>query len=96
MKLTVKAINFDMAEKLELYIDKKTRKYHKLLAEDAEMEVRMNVVKPETANNKEVKVRVLGMGQELFSAQTCDTFEQALDLALDAVNKQLEKIKEKK
>lgn len=96
MKLTVKAINFDMAEKLESYIDKKTKKYHKLLGEDAEMEVRMNVVKPETARNKETKIRVLGMGPELFSSQISDTFEQALDLALDAVNKQLEKAKEKK
>ena len=96
MKLTVKADNFDMAEKLENYIDKKTAKYTKLLHEDAVMEVRMSVVKPETAMNKETKIRVIGMGAELFASGVYDTFEQGLDKSLDAINTQLEKLKEQK
>ena len=96
MKLTIKAVNFEMAEKLEKYIDKKTKRYEKLLGEKGEMEVRMNVVKRETAMNKETKVRVLGVGQELFASEVCDTFEQGLDQSLDAINRQLERLKEKK
>lgn len=96
MKLTVKAVNFDMAEKLENYIDKKTKKYSKLLHEDAEMEIRMSVVKPETVMNKETKIRIMGMGAELFASGVYDTFEQGLDKSLDAINTQLEKYKEKK
>lgn len=96
MKLTVKAVNFDMAEKLEKYIDKKTKKYGKILYENAEMEIRMSVVKPETAMNKETKIRIIGMGSELFASGIYDTFEQGIDKCLDAVNTQLEKVKEKK
>ncbi len=96
MKLTVKAVNFDMAEKLEKYIDKKTKKYGKILYENAEMEIRMNVVKPETAMNKETKIRIMGMGAELFASGVYDTFEQGIDKCLDAINTQLEKVKEKK
>lgn len=96
MKLTVKAVNFDMAEKLEKHIDKKTAKYAKLLDADAEMEVRMNVVKPESAQNKETKIRVIGMGSELFASGVYDSFEQGVDKCLDAINSQLEKLKERK
>lgn len=96
MKLTVKAVNFDMAEKLEKYIDKKTKRYAKMLYENAEIEIRMSVVKPETALNKETKVRLLGMGPELFASGVYDTFEQGIDKCLDAINSQLEKVKEKK
>ena len=39
MKLTVKAINFEMAERLEKYIEKKTKRYEKILNNaGAEME----------------------------------------------------------
>ena len=96
MKLTIKAVNFDMAEKLEKYIDKKTKRYDKLLGEDAEMEIRMTVVKRETALNKETKVRVMGLGTELFASDTRDTFEEGIDQVLDAINRQIEKQKEKK
>ena len=85
-----------MAEKLEKYIDKKTRKYDKLLGEKGEMEIRMSVVKPETALNKETKLRILGVGQEIFASEVCDTFEQGIDKTLEAVNRQLEKLKDKK
>lgn len=96
MKLTVKAVNFDMAEKLEKHIDKKTAKYGKLLDQEAEMEIRMSVVKPESALNKETKIRVIGMGGELFASGVYDTFEQGIDKGLDAINTQLEKLKERK
>lgn len=96
MKLTVQPVNFDIAEKLEKYIDKKTKKYPKLLGESAEMEIRMTVVKPETAMNKETIIRILGVGQELFAQKTCDTFEQGIDECLDAIGRQIEKMKEKK
>ena len=96
MKLTIKAINFEMAEKLERYIDKKTLRYGKILSEDAEMEIRMSVVKPETNLNKEVKLRVLNVGPELFASATCDTFEEAIDQTLQAIERPLEKQKDKK
>ncbi len=96
MKLTIKAVNFDMAEKLEKYIDKKTKRYEKLLGESGELEVRMDVIKRETALNKETKVRILGLGQDLFASEVCDTFEQGLDQSLDAISRQLERLKEKK
>ena len=54
MKLNVNPVNFDIAERLEKYITKKTARYEKVLNNpSAEMEIRMTVVKPETNLNKQ-------------------------------------------
>ena len=93
MKLTISPVNFEIAEKLENYIEKKTKHLEKQLAESAEVEIRMTVVKPETNLNKETKVRVLGNGPEIFAEKVCDTFEQGVDLCIEVVDRQLEKLK---
>jgi putative sigma-54 modulation protein len=95
MKLNTQAVNFEIAERLEKHIEKKTKRYDKLLPESAEMEIRMTVVKPETNMNKETLVRVVGLGGELFAQKVCDTFEQGVDDCLDAIEKQLERRKDK-
>ena len=40
-------------------------------------------------------IRITGMGAELFAQKTCDTFEQAIDECLEALDRQLEKQKDK-
>ena len=95
MKLNVKAVNFEIAERIEKHIAKKTKRYEKLLPESAEMEIRMTVVKPETNLNKETAIRVLGFGAELFAQKVCDTFEEGIDDCLEAIEKQIEKRKDK-
>ena len=95
MTLNTQCINFDIAERLREYINKKTRRYEKLLPASAEMEIRMTVVKPETNMNKETRILVNGFGAELFAQKTCDTFEQGIDECLEAIDKQLEKRKDK-
>ena len=95
MKLNMKAVNFEIAERLEKHIAKKTKRYEKLLPESAEMEIQLTVVKPETNLNKESHVRVVWFGAELFAQKVCDTFEEGIDDCLDAVEKQLEKRKDK-
>ena len=95
MKLYTKAVNFEIAERLEKHIEKKTKRYEKLLPESAEMEIQLTVVKPETNLNKETHVHVIGAGAELFAQKVCDTFEQGVDDCLEAIEKQLEKHKDK-
>ena len=96
MKLNVNAINFEIAERLSSYIEKKTRKYNKILSGDSvEMEIRLNVVKPETNLNKETLIRVIGTGSEMFVTKTCDTFEEGIDLCLEAIDRQIERQKSK-
>ena len=95
MKLNTQAVNFEIANRLEQHIAKKTKRYEKLLTPSAEMDIRMTVVKPETNLNKEVTIRITGIGAELFAQKTCDTFEQAIDECLEAIDRQLEKQNDK-
>ena len=59
------------------------------------MEVSLKVVKPEIAENKEAGVKVLVPNSEFYANKVCDTFEEAVDLSLEALEKQLVKYKEK-
>ena len=58
-------------------------------------EVVLKVTKPETAMNKEVQVRINVPGGNLHAEKTSDTFEEAIDLCVDALQRQSEKYKEK-
>ena len=57
----------------------------------------LKVVKPETAMNKEAAIKLLvPNADDLFASKVADTFEEAVDLAIDALDRQLVKIKDKK
>lgn len=97
METNIKAVNFDISEKLVDFINKKIEKISRRNESVSKVSVNLTVVKPETSMNKEagVKLTVPGHG-ELFASKVADTFEEAIDLSLDALKPQLEKIKDKK
>ena len=90
MKLNVQAINFEIAKQLDDFINKKTARFGRHLREDDELNIRLSVVKPATNLNKQADVRI----GDLFASKTCDTFEQAISEALDALYARIEKRKE--
>jgi len=95
MEISVKAIKFDVTEKLQDFVQKKVARLERQCADIQRVEVVLKVVKPATALNKEAGITVLLPGDKIFVEKTCDTFEEAVDLGLDAVKKQLERYKEK-
>lgn len=95
MEIKIKAIHFDASEKLEAFVEKKVSKLQKAYDEIKTAEISMNVTKPATALNKEVKLNVSGSGMNLFVEKTCDTFEEAIDLCVESMRTQITKFKEK-
>lgn len=95
MDVNIKAIKFDATEKLQDFIQKKVSKLDKYCNDIKKVEVSLNVVKPETALNKQASVTVVLPGAELFAEKICDTFEEAVTESLAAIEKQLGKYKEK-
>lgn len=94
MEITIKANHFDMAEKLEAFTNKKLDKLARRYDNITDIEVNFKLIKPEAAMNKEAGVKInVPNGPEIFASKTADTFEEALDLSLEAVERQLEKIK---
>lgn len=93
MEVKIKAIHFGATEKLEQFITKKVEKLVKHHEEISLVEVTLKVVKPETAMNKEAAIKVeVPQHGDLFASKVADTFEEAVDLAVDAQKKQLEKL----
>jgi len=95
MKRRIQSINFDATAALESYINKKTSKLDKFFDEIINVEIYLKVVKPETAINKEAEIKISIPGVDFFASKTCDTFEEAIDLTVDALEKQIRKYKEK-
>ncbi|MBD5185261.1 MAG: ribosome-associated translation inhibitor RaiA [Bacteroidales bacterium] len=94
MDLRINAIHFDASEKLVAFINKKTDKLEHRNPSIATIDVTLKVVKPETSLNKQAIVEVTVPQHPAFVAdKTADSFEEAIDLALEALDRQLEKVK---
>lgn len=95
MEIRIKSIHFGATEKLQEFINKKVEKLQKSYEDIQKVEVQLKVEKPAAALNKTTSLTVTAPGNTLFVEKTCDTFEEGVDLCLDAMKVQLTKFKEK-
>lgn len=95
MEVEVKAIKFDATDKLHEFIQKKVGKLDRYCDNIRKVEVSLKVVKPATAQNKEVSIVVSLPGDEVFVEKQADSFEEAITQSLPAIERQLDKYKEK-
>ena len=95
MEIKIQSIHFDATEKLQAFIEKKVAKLEKAFEDIQKIEVQCKVVKPATAQNKEVSLNVSVPGSTLFVEKVSDTFEESVDLCVDSMKVQLQKMKEK-
>lgn len=95
MKLRVQSSNFDASAQLEAYVEKKVGKLERFYPEILNADVVLTLEKPETNLNKVAKITLSIKGSDPFAEKTADTFEEAVTLACEALEKQLGKIKEK-
>ena len=97
MEIKIQAIHFESTQALESFVNKKIEKLARKSPAILEVAVNLRLVKPETAMNKEAKVMVfVPQREEIVVTKTADTFEEAVDLAIAAIEPQLEKLKDKK
>lgn len=95
MEINIQAVRSDATEKLKEFATKKVEKLSKSYEDIKKVEVQMKVVKPQTALNKEVSLSVVIPGGTQYVEKTCDTFEESIDLCVDAMKVKLTKMKEK-
>ncbi|MEJ1236944.1 ribosome-associated translation inhibitor RaiA [Chryseolinea sp. T2] len=94
MKVQVHSIHFDADIKLINFIQKKLDKletfYDRMV--DGEVFLRLN---NEGKENKTVEIKLRVPGNNLFAVEKARSFEEATDLATDALRAQLTKFKDK-
>lgn len=95
MDIKIQSIHFNATDKLQDFIEKKLAKLEKKNDIIKKAEVTLKVVKPETANNKEVAIQLIVPGGEVRAEKVCDTFEEGVDLCIDVLKRQMEKVKDK-
>ncbi len=97
MEVRIQAIHFEISERLESFINKKIDKLVRRNENVAGADVNLRVIKPETAMNKEVIIKIaVPQHEDVVATKVADSFEEAVDLALEAIDRQLEKLKQKK
>lgn len=97
MDIKIQAIHFDASEKLVGFINKKVERLARHNVNMTQADVTLKVVKPETAMNKEALIKITApQHEDLVATKVADTFEEAIDLALEALDRQLDKKKAKK
>ena len=97
MEVRIQAIHFEIAERLTAFINKKAERLTRHNPSIAVVDVTLKVVKPETAMNKEAIIKInTPQHDDLVASKPADSFEEAVDLALEALERQLEKRKDRK
>ena len=96
MEVRIQAIHFEISERLESFITKKIDKLVRRNENVVGADVNLRVIKPETAMNKEVIIKIaVPQHEDVVATKVADSFEEAVDLALEAIDRQLEKLKQK-
>ncbi len=96
MNIQLKTVHFTADQKLIDFVNKKVAKLDTYFEGIIGIEVILKVEKPETVNNKiaELKLSIPGTDY-LFAEKQSDSFEESIDLAIEAIRRQLTKFKEK-
>jgi putative sigma-54 modulation protein len=95
MEIRIQAIRFDASEQLEAFIQKKVSKLSKFYDDIILADVTLKVIKPESAGNKQAEILLKIKNGDCFAEKANDTFEESIDGCVEALEKQLIRIKEK-
>lgn len=95
MKVNINSVHFKTDKKLDSFITEKVEKLSELYDGIIGSEVTLRVNNGEDHDNKIAEIRLLVPGNDLFAKKQSKSFEEATDIAVDALRKQLSKHKER-
>lgn len=95
MKVSVRAVNFTVDRKLVDFIQEKMDKLEKYYDKIVSSDVFLKVENTSDKENKLVEIIVNVPGDDFVVKKQCRTFEEAVDLATESLERLLVKRKEK-
>ena len=93
MKIKIQSIHFTPNSKLIKFINKKIEKVTSIDDSIIKIDVFLKIDKPETPGNKIAEIRIHTSKGDRFAKKQCDTFEESVDLSIQALRKQVLKHK---
>lgn len=95
MDIQVHSVHFTADKKLIEFVNEKVGKLDLFFDNIIASEVFLRLDKSQEGDNKIAEIKILIPGKELFAKKQCKSFEEAADLAVEALRKQVNKHKEK-
>ncbi|MEO5912218.1 MAG: ribosome-associated translation inhibitor RaiA [Pelobium sp.] len=95
MKVGIQSIHFNADQKLLAFIQKKVNKLDQFYDQIISGEVYLKVHNVTEDTNKIVEIKLMIPGNTLFAKDECKSFEEATDLSIECLRKQIRKHKEK-
>ncbi len=95
MKININSVHFKADKKLEDFITQKVEKVCSKFSDAIGSEVTLKLDNTDTPENKIADIRIILKGNDLYASKVSKSFEESVDLAIDALKKQLEKYKGK-
>ncbi|GAB4377745.1 MAG: ribosome-associated translation inhibitor RaiA [Salibacteraceae bacterium] len=95
MNLKVHSIHFDADDKLIQFIENRISKLSHFYDRIISGEVYLRLDKSEDTRNKIAEIRLNTPGKEFFAKRQCKSFEEATDLAAEALRRQVRRKKGK-
>lgn len=96
MAVTIQSIHFTASDDLLGFVNGKVNKLNVFYDDIVDSEVFLKLEKTGAVQTKVAEVKLNIPGKELFARKESKTFEEATDMAVDALKKQIEKYKSKK
>ena len=95
MKLQMHSIHFDADHKLVDFIQKRTEKLETFYDRIIDGEVFLRLDNSDNKENKVIEIKLNIPGNQLFAKEQSKSFEAATDVAVEALRRQLRKVKDK-
>lgn len=95
MDIKVHSVHFKADQKLINFVNEKVNKLQLFFDQIIAGEVFLRLDKSSEKENKVAEVKILMPGKELFAKKQCKSFEEAADLAVEALRRQVRKHKGK-
>lgn len=95
MKIRVQSLHFDADKKLLQFIQEKVDKLIHFYDHILGGEVVLKLDKASDMKNKIVHIQIQIPGNDLLAKEQCKSFEEATDLCIDSLTRQIKKHKEK-
>jgi len=95
MKVFVQSVNFNMDKDLKEYVAEKITSLNRFYDKVIGVEVFLKVQKTSEKENKIAEVKLNVPGDEMMVKKLSKTFEESISLAVEALKRNLEKLKAK-
>ncbi len=95
MEVKIQAVGFKADAKLQEFATNKINKLDTFSDSLIEAEVFFKVLNTSDEENKEAEIKISIPGNDLFAKKSAKSFEEAIDNAVEALRRQIRKIKGK-